>query len=163
MHDVPYSCMTRHKSYLNLRRISVQWDHRVSRGLMQEITPFTATQTLYGLSLIPAWLWKPSALSPLATPPSPGYLPPLVLPAGLDAYPAVGVNARGRAQQHGLGAQVVRHLDASVHNGQGDVVGALHALPAPQHQALGRLCADAQLEFVHQQSFLARRTKKCDC
>lgn len=82
--------------------------------------------------------------------PTDPYVPSPILPAGLDAYPAVGVDAHWGAQHHGLGAQVVCHLDVSVHDGQGNVVRALHALPAPQHQALGRLRPDAQLKFVHQ-------------
>ena len=83
-----------------------------------------------------------------------------LLPAGLDAYPAVGVDAHWGAQHHRLGAQVVCHLDVSVHDGQGDVVWPLHALAAPQHQALGRLRPDAQLKFVHQQGFLTGESRK---
>lgn len=85
-------------------------------------------------------------------------LAPSFLPAGLDADPAVGVDAHRGAQHHRLSAQVVGHLDASVHDGQGDVVRTLHALPAPQHQALSRLRPNAQLKFVDQQSLFTRTT-----
>lgn len=87
----------------------------------------------------------------------PRYLSSSILPAGLDAYPPVGVDTHRGAQHHGLGAQVVCHLDLTVHDGKCDVVRALHALPAPQHQPLGCLCPDAQLEFIHQESLFARR------
>lgn len=87
------------------------------------------------------------------------YLPSCILPAGLDAYPAVAVDTHGGAQHHGLRAQVVSHLDVTVHDGEGDVVGAFHALPAPQHQALGRFCADAQFKLIHQESFFTGKTE----
>lgn len=97
-------------------------------------------------------------------PPHPcGYLPSCILPASLDAYPAVAVDSHGGAQHHGLRAQVVSHLDVAVHDGEGDVVGALHALPAPQHQALGRFCPDAQLKLIHQESFFAGKTEDTCC
>lgn len=124
--------MTGHKNYANLRRISAQGDQDV-RG---------STNRVADLKSNPQTDCR--------------HLPPIILPAGFDADPAVGVDAHRRAQHHRLGAQVVGHLHAAVHHGQGDVVGALHAFPAPQHKALRGLGADAQLELVHQQGFLTR-------
>lgn len=83
-----------------------------------------------------------------------------ILPAGLDANPAVGVDSHGGAQHHRLGTQIVRHLDTSVHDGQSDVVWPLHPFPAPQHQALSGLCPDAKLKLVHQQSLFTGQTGK---
>lgn len=92
-----------------------------------------------------------------ADPPPPSCLSlPFLLPAGFDAYPAVGVDAHRGAQHNRLRAQVVRHLDPAIHDGQRDVVRALHALPAPEQQALSGLRPDAQLELVHQQGLFTR-------
>lgn len=141
--------VTGRKNNLNLKLIRV-----ISWGLRITVQPgigagyrtvCSDTKTIWIKSNPPLTV---KAFQPLI----PSYLSAPCLPAGFDAYPAVGVDAHRGAQHHGLGAQVVRHLDAAVHDGQGDVVGALHAFPAPQQQALRGLGPDAQLEFVHQQS-----------
>lgn len=69
--------------------------------------------------------------------------------------PTVGVDGDRGAQDDGLGAQVVGHLHEAVDDGEGDVVGALQPLPAPQDQALRGLRFDAQLEAVGLQGLLA--------
>lgn len=86
-----------------------------------------------------------------------------ILPAGLDSYPAVGVDPYRGAQHHRLGAEVIGHLHAAVHDSEGDVVGALYSLAAPQNQTMSSLSPDAQLEFIHQQGLLTRskRDRKC--
>lgn len=83
-----------------------------------------------------------------------------VLPAGLDSYPVVGIDPYRGAQHHRLGAEVIGHLHTAVHDGEGDVVGTLHSLAAPQNQTMSSLSLDAQLKFIHQQGLLTRSKRE---
>lgn len=82
------------------------------------------------------------------------------VPAGFNADPVISVDPHRWSQNYRFRAEVVGHLDTSVHDGQRDVVRALHALPAPQEEAVSGLSSDAQLKLVHQQGFLATSGRK---
>lgn len=136
--NAPHSCITRHGKKPKLKLIRVISVQGITAQQMIHARDHIVCSNPYRI-----WIRCNPGLTVKAFIPDSWYLSSPGLPAGPDVYPAVGVNTNWGAQHHRLGAQVVCHLDVSVHDGEGDVVGALHTLPTPQHQALGRLCPDA--------------------